>query len=93
MFLLYFLASGFVAASFRVEWRTGSFKVVGGCGVFQRVGMLRRTVGGGVRPFRGRTGILDLELVLFWRRLALLRLFALFFFQAFGFRGLGLALN
>ena len=66
MFLLYFLASGFIAASFRVEWRTGSFKVVRGCGVFQRVGMLRRTVGGGVRAFRGRTGILDFEFVLFW---------------------------
>lgn len=66
MFLLYFLASGFVAASFRVEWRTGPFEVVGGCGVLQRVGMLRRAVGGGVGAFRGRTRILDLELILFW---------------------------
>ena len=93
MFLLEFLASGFVAAGFRIEWRTGPFEVVGGCGVLQRVGMLRRTVGGGIRAFRGGTGILDLELVLFWRRLALFRLFALLFFQAFGLCGLGLALD
>ena len=63
MFLLQLLARGFVAASFRVEWRTGPFQVVGGCRVLQRVGMLRRTVGGGVCASR----ILDLELVLFWR--------------------------
>ena len=93
MFLLQFLASGFVTASFRIEWRTGPFKVVGGCRVLERVGMLRRTVGGRVCAFGGRTRILGFELVLFWGRLALLHLFALFFLEAFGLGGLGLALN